>query len=168
MICSNVQEQAGKRPRLLLELRRTIASDNLLVYTTQDPQEGYIPDGNLKISSLKTGVVATTTLWPQNSEMIESLVWSPDGQSLAISLPRNEKHPLRIDQITLKGEHSNLLTLGEAGIKENESYNHEVIKEALDYAVELALIRDNPADQKPDHLARCGYCLPTSYWNGWR
>ncbi|MDD4390437.1 MAG: hypothetical protein PHW03_06495 [Eubacteriales bacterium] len=140
----------------------------MLVYTTQDPQEGYIPDGNLKISSLKTGVADTTTLWPQNSEIIESLAWSPDGQSLAISLPRNEKHPLRIDQITLKGEHSNLLTLGEAGIKENESYNHEVIKEALDYAVELALIRDNPADQKPDHLARCGYCLPTSCWNGWR
>ena len=119
----------------------------MLVYTTQDPQEGYIPDGNLKISSLKTGVADTTTLWPQNSEIIESLAWSPDGQSLAISLPRNEKHPLRIDQITLKGEHSNLLTLGEAGIKENESYNHEVIKEALDYAVELELIRDNPADQ---------------------
>ncbi|HCF71149.1 MAG TPA: hypothetical protein DER33_06120 [Syntrophomonas sp.] len=97
-------------------------TENLLAYTTQDPQEGYIPDGNLKISSLKTGVVATTTLWPQNSEMIESLVWSPDGQSLAISLPRNAKQPLRIDQITLKGDHTNLLTLGEAGIKENESY----------------------------------------------
>ena len=97
-------------------------TENLLAYTTQDPQERYIPDGNLKISSLKTGVVDTTTLWPQNSEIIESLAWSPDGQSLAISLPRNEKQPLRIDQITLKGEHTNLLTLGEAGVKENEIY----------------------------------------------
>lgn len=50
---------------------------------------------------------------PQNSEIIESL---------AISLPRNEKQPLRIDHITLKGAHTNLLTLGEAGAKENESY----------------------------------------------
>ena len=67
-------------------------------------------------------MVAATSLWPQNSEIIESLAWSPDGQSLAISLPRNEKQPLRIDQITLKGDHTNLLTLGEAGKMENEIY----------------------------------------------
>ncbi|ATW27511.1 copper amine oxidase N-terminal domain-containing protein [Candidatus Formimonas warabiya] len=97
-------------------------TENLLAYTTQDPQEGYIPDGNLKISSLKTGVAATTALWPQNSEIIESLAWAPDGKSLAISLPRNEKQPLRIDQVTLKGDHTNLLTLGEAGKMENGSY----------------------------------------------
>ncbi|MDD3363833.1 MAG: stalk domain-containing protein [Syntrophomonas sp.] len=97
-------------------------TENLLAYTTQDTQEGYIPDGNLKISSLKTGVVATTSLWPQNSEIIESLAWSPDGQSLAISLPGNEKQPLRIDQITLKGDHTNLLTLGKASKMENEIY----------------------------------------------
>ena len=97
-------------------------TENLLAYTTQTPQEGYIPDGNLKISSFKTGVVATTTLWPQNSEIIESLAWAPDGQSLAISLPRNEKQPLRIDRITLKGDHINLLTLDEAGKMENEIY----------------------------------------------
>ncbi|ACV61764.1 copper amine oxidase domain protein [Desulfofarcimen acetoxidans DSM 771] len=97
-------------------------TENLLAYTTKDPQEEYIPDGNLKISSLKTGVVTTTSLWPQNSEIIESLAWSPDGQSLAISLPRNEKHPLQIDQITLKGDHTNLLTLGETGKMENEIY----------------------------------------------
>lgn len=97
-------------------------TENLLAYTTQAPQEGYIPDGNLKISSLKNGVVTTTALWPQNSEIIESLAWSPDGQSLAISLPRNEKQPLRIDRITLKVDHTNLLTLGEAGKMENEIY----------------------------------------------
>jgi WD40 repeat protein len=97
-------------------------TENLLAYTTQDPQEGYIPDGNLKISSLKTGVPDTTDLWPQNGEIIESLAWSPDGQSLAISMPRNAKQPLRIEQISLKGDHTNLLTLGEAGIKENEIY----------------------------------------------
>lgn len=97
-------------------------TENLLAYTTKDSQEGSSPDHHLKITSSETGVVDTTILRSPNSEAIESLAWSPDGQSLAISLPRNEKHPLQIDKITLKGDNSNLLTLGEAGIKENESY----------------------------------------------
>ena len=56
-------------------------AENLLAYTTQDPKEEYISDNHLKIASLETGAVATTTLQPKDSEAIESLAWSPMGQS---------------------------------------------------------------------------------------
>ncbi len=95
---------------------------NTLLYSTMAPGENYQPDMNLKLAALESGKVLTTTLLPDNSDSVQDYAWAPDGQSLAISLRRDENHPLRIDRLTLSGERSNLLTLGEAGITFDEIY----------------------------------------------
>jgi hypothetical protein len=77
---------------------------------------------NLKLATIKDGRVQVMALLPDRSELVQDFAWAPDGQSLALSLPRTEDQPLRIDRLTLKGERSNLLTLGEAGTPIGEVY----------------------------------------------
>jgi hypothetical protein len=77
---------------------------------------------NLKLATIKDGRVQVMALLPDRSELVQDFAWAPDGQSLAVSLPRTEDQPLRIDRLTLKGERHNLLTLGEAGTAVDEIY----------------------------------------------
>jgi len=79
-------------------------------YFTQN-SSGY-PDLDLKVAVIQDGKATVTSLLPGSSSVVD-FAWAPDGQSLAISLARTQKQPLLIDQISLKGERNNLLTLGE-------------------------------------------------------
>ncbi|WP_338827032.1 stalk domain-containing protein [Neomoorella thermoacetica] len=96
--------------------------DSILAYSTQGPGGGYAPDMNLRLAAIESGQARLTTLIPDKGELVEDFAWAPDGQSLAVSLPRTQDEPLRIDRLTLKGERSNLLTLGEAGTPIGEVY----------------------------------------------
>ena len=156
---------------------------NILAYTTQGPGGGYAPDMNLKLAAIQDDASARiTTLLPDGSETVEDFAWAPDGKSLAISLPRTENKPLRIDRLTLAGERHNLLTLGEAGTAVDEihfsyaiglkwSPNGRYLAYYLHYnAASLStdgvplqvLDLDNPG--RPLNL---GTCLPYRQWLAW-
>lgn len=109
-------------PRPVLEKVAWSPKANILAYSTQGPGGGYGPDMNLKMAAIEGGKVNATALLPDNSELVDDFVWAPDGRSLAISLRRTKDQPLRIDRLTLKGERSNLLTLGETGTPTDEIY----------------------------------------------
>jgi len=94
----------------------------VLAYSTQGPGGGYAPDLNLKLAAIASGQAQVTALLPDKSELVQDFAWVPDGQSLAISLGRTKEQPLRIDRLTLKGERTNLLTLGEAGTTTDQIY----------------------------------------------
>ncbi|WP_406676891.1 stalk domain-containing protein [Neomoorella carbonis] len=112
--------QVDSRPVLAKAAWSPAAS--ILAYSTQGPAGGYAPDMNLKLAAIESGKAKVTALIPDKGELVEDFAWAPDGQSLAISLPRTQDEPLRIDRLTLKGERSNLLTLGEAGTPIGEVY----------------------------------------------
>ncbi|MDK2817240.1 MAG: hypothetical protein PWR22_1869 [Moorella sp. (in: firmicutes)] len=109
-------------PRPVLGQPAWSPCENTLAYSTGGPGGGYAPDMNLKLATIKDGRVQVMALLPDRSELVQDFAWAPDGQSLAVSLPRTEDQPLRIDRLTLKGERSNLLTLGEAGTPIGEVY----------------------------------------------
>jgi hypothetical protein len=109
-------------PRPVLGQPAWSPCENTLAYSTGGPGGGYAPDMNLKLATIKDGRVQVMALLPDRSELVQDFAWAPDGQSLALSLPRTEDQPLRIDRLTLKGERSNLLTLGEAGTPIGEVY----------------------------------------------
>lgn len=98
-----------------------------IAYGTQDPDKKYTPDGNLKIAILDssdsstTGEATITVLLPDHSD-VANFAWAPDGQSIAVSLPRNKERPLLINRITLKGQSANLLTHGEPNTTEEYFY----------------------------------------------
>jgi len=89
-----------------------------IAYGTQEPGQKYVPDGNLSIAVLDkgdsgtTGKFIATALLPEHSDVAD-FAWAPDGQSLAVSLPRNKERPLLINRIDLKGRSVNLLTYDE-------------------------------------------------------
>lgn len=88
---------------------------NMIAYNTQSSQEGYAPDGNLKLAFLDgadDGKTTTSVLLPDNSG-VDCFSWAPDGKSLAVCIPRSEKQPLLINRVDLNGESSNLLTDGQ-------------------------------------------------------
>ncbi|MDN5362282.1 MAG: hypothetical protein PWP70_1329, partial [Moorella sp. (in: firmicutes)] len=95
---------------------------DVLAYSTQGPGGGYAPDMNLKLATIAGGRAQVTALLPDKSELVQDFAWAPDGRSLAISLGRTKEQPLRIDRLTLKGERTNLLNLGEAGTPEGQIY----------------------------------------------
>jgi len=105
-------------PRPVLEKAAWSPQANLLAYSTQGPEGGYAPDGNLKIATVEPGGAKTAALIP-GGEPVEEFAWSPDGQSLVVSLHDPDEQSLRLDRLTLKGERNNLLTLGEAGNSTN-------------------------------------------------
>lgn len=109
-------------PRPVLERAAWSPEANILAYSTQGPEGGYAPDMNLKLAAIKDGKAEVTALIPDKSELVQDFTWAPDGRSLAISLARTEDHPVRIDRITLRGERTNFLTLGGAGIALGEVY----------------------------------------------
>ncbi|MDI6907698.1 MAG: stalk domain-containing protein [Thermoanaerobacterales bacterium] len=86
---------------------------NIIAFSTQGSGGDYARDGNLKIASLEdNGRVTVSELLPDKSG-VGHFAWAPDGQSIAVSLPRTRERPLLIDQITLGGKITNLLTDGE-------------------------------------------------------
>ncbi|QGP91306.1 hypothetical protein MGLY_06370 [Neomoorella glycerini] len=109
-------------PRPVLGQPAWSPQENTLVYSTQGPGGGYAPDMNLKLAAIEDGQAKVTALLPDKSELVQDFAWAPDGQSLAVALRRTAEQPLRIDRITLTGERSNLLTLGEAGTPEGQIY----------------------------------------------
>lgn len=112
--------QVDPRP-VLAEAAWSPAAD-VLAYSTQGPAGGYAPDMNLKLAAIEGGRAKVTPLLPDKSELVQDFAWAPDGQSLAVSLGRTKDQPLRIDRLTLKGERTNLLTLGGTGTAVNEIY----------------------------------------------
>ncbi len=58
------------------------------------------------------GRVTVRPLLPA-SEEVADLAWSPDGKSLAVSLPRSPRHPTQIDRVTPDGKRTLLWTTGE-------------------------------------------------------
>ncbi|MBC7336025.1 MAG: PD40 domain-containing protein, partial [Clostridia bacterium] len=105
-------------PRPVMDKAAWSPQANLLAYSTQGPGGGYAPDGNLKIATIGAGGAKATALIT-GGEPVEDFAWSPDGQSLVVSLHDEADLLLRLDRLTLKGERSNLLTLGEAGNSTN-------------------------------------------------
>ena len=101
---------------------------NIIAYSTQGTSEEYSLDGNLKIAVIEKAngqksswTVSVNNLLAENSNVFD-FAWSPDGQNLAVSFPRKRDKPLSIDRISLIGERTNLLTLGEAGAVEDIVY----------------------------------------------
>lgn len=90
-----------------------------IAYSTIDPDSKH-PDDNLKIASIADGQAEVVTLLQEQGNVfgIIEVVWSPDGQSLAVSCPRTFDPPyqrLHIDRVTLKGERTTLFSAGDAG-----------------------------------------------------
>ncbi|CEP69098.1 Six-bladed beta-propeller, TolB-like [Moorella glycerini] len=86
-------------PRPVLGQPAWSPCENTLAYSTGGPGGGYAPDMNLKLATIKDGRVQVIALLPDRSELVQDFAWAPDGQSLALSLPRNEDQPLRIDRL---------------------------------------------------------------------
>lgn len=96
----------------------------IIAYSTQTLGDGYDEDGNLKIASFDNsddGKAKVAVILPDNSG-VDYFAWSPDGQSLAVSLPRTRERPLLINRITLTGETANLLTDGKANTSDDYFY----------------------------------------------
>lgn len=93
---------------------------NTIAYTTRKSQTEY-PDQSLKLAVIGDGQAAISPLLPKESDVVD-FAWAPDGKSLAVSLPRTNKHSLLIDRISLQGARSNLFTLGEPGVKQGDIY----------------------------------------------
>ena len=90
-----------------------------IAYSTIDPDSKY-PDNNLKIASIADDKADIATLLQEkgNAFGIIDFAWAPDGQSLAVSCPRNFDPPyqrLHVDRVTLKGERTTLFSAGDAG-----------------------------------------------------
>ncbi|MEW5899543.1 MAG: stalk domain-containing protein, partial [Bacillota bacterium] len=84
---------------------------SVIAYSTYD-RTGGTPEENLKLAEIAGGgQVKVSSLLPEKSDVVD-FAWAPDGQSLAVSFPRTEDNPLQIDRVTLKGERTNLLSLG--------------------------------------------------------
>lgn len=98
-----------------------------IAYGTRDPDQEHAPDGNLKIAvfdssdSSAAGEATVTVLLPEHSN-VASFAWAPDGQSIAVSLPRNKEQPLLINRITLEGQSANLFTYSEPNTTEDIFY----------------------------------------------
>ena len=84
-------------------------TDNIIAYKTEQMKDEDYGEG--KIAHIDDGGKVTMhSLYP-SCEQVVDLAWSPNGKSLAISLPRKtKKEPLIIDRITLNGVRTNLLT----------------------------------------------------------
>ncbi|HBC94270.1 MAG TPA: copper amine oxidase [Pelotomaculum sp.] len=101
--------------------------EDAIAYGTQAPDQKNAPDGNLKLAVLDdgdsgtTGEAMITVLLPDESDVAD-FAWVPDGQSIAVSLPRNKECPLLINRIDLKGKSVNLLTHGEPNATEEYFY----------------------------------------------
>lgn len=67
---------------------------------------------HLKLAHIADGGAKVNTLLPEGSGAFD-FGWTPDGQSLAVSFPASQEQGLRIDRVTLNGERTNLLQLGE-------------------------------------------------------
>lgn len=173
--------QVDPRPVLVEAAWSPVA--NILAYTTQGPGGGYAPDMNLKLAAIQDDASARIkNLLPDGSERVEDFSWAPDGKSLAISLPRTENKPLRIDRLTLAGERHNLLTLGEAGTAVDEIYfsyaiglkwspNGRYLAYYLHYNA-ASLSTDGVPLQvldldNPSRSLNLGTCLPYRQWLAW-
>ncbi|MGI9950961.1 stalk domain-containing protein [Moorellaceae bacterium AZ2] len=95
---------------------------NVLSYSTQGPGGGYAPDMNLKLATIEEGGTRVVRLLPDKSELVEDLAWAPDGQSLAIALPRTGELPWRIERLGLTGERTLLLEGAEKGAEGEDEY----------------------------------------------
>lgn len=92
--------------------------ENIIAYSTQGFGEIIAGGGSLKIARFENsegGKIAVSELLPESSG-VSYFAWAPDGQSIAVSLPRTQERPLLINRIYLNGGTANLLTLGEANL----------------------------------------------------
>lgn len=88
---------------------------NLIAYSNCGEAGGYAAIGNLKIASLAKGSVEVTTLLPDNSGVVRSIAWAPDGKSLAFCRELSKDNPLLIERLSLEGERWPLLTVDKIG-----------------------------------------------------
>ncbi|HHW43790.1 MAG TPA: hypothetical protein GXX25_08280 [Desulfotomaculum sp.] len=171
-------------PRPVLDAAAWSPRDNVLAYSTQGPGGGYAPDGNLKLASLNDGKAAITTLLPDKTGLIADFAWAPDGQSLAVSFARTEGNPLQIDRVTLQGERSGLLKLGEPLTEKDQDSIYAWSAEGLKWSPNgryLAYyLRPNSASlsadgvtlqvldvQKPGQPLNVGTALNYPQWLAW-
>ncbi|WP_258358536.1 stalk domain-containing protein [Moorella sulfitireducens] len=172
--------QVDPRPVLVDAAWSPVA--NILAYSTQGPGGGYAPDMNLKLAAIKDDGVQITALLPDGSEVVEDFAWTPDGQALAVSLPRTEDQPLRIDRLTLAGGRHNLLTLGEAGTAVDEIYfsyatgltwspNGRYLAYYLHFNAASLSADGVPFEvldlDNPGRSLNLGTCLPNRRWLAW-
>jgi len=76
---------------------------------------------NLKLVRVGERGVRVSSLLPEGTELVADWAWTPDGQGLAISLPRTEERPWRLERISLQGQRE-LLAGGEAGLSREGIY----------------------------------------------
>ena len=74
---------------------------------------------DLKLAHIQDGGAKASILLSEGSGVFD-FAWAPDGQSLTVSIPCTEEHPLLIDRITLQGERTHLLQLGEKRTSDDE------------------------------------------------
>lgn len=80
---------------------------DMIAYSTEDPSN-HSPGLNLKLATIEDSQATVSTLLSYGN--VADYAWAPDGQSLAISVPRTGEEPWRIDRITLAGVRTSLYT----------------------------------------------------------
>ncbi|NMB36116.1 MAG: copper amine oxidase [Firmicutes bacterium] len=95
---------------------------NRIAYTVkQENIDDYIPTGTVKCAEISAEEIQVNTLVEEDVVMIPALAWHPDGESLAISLPRTKDQPPRLEQVDLAAERKVLYTLEEEAAPDLET-----------------------------------------------
>lgn len=86
-------------------------ADNTIAYFTKTTSTQFT-GFTMKLAQIADGAAKINTLLPEGDGAFD-FGWAPDGQSLAVSFPANWEQGMRIDRVTLNGERTNLLQLGD-------------------------------------------------------
>ena len=87
-------------------------AENKLAYTVwQSSTDGYVPAGTVKYADITEEEIQVDTLIKEDSIIIPSLAWHPDGESLTVSFPRTKERPPMLEQVDLTGKRKMLYTL---------------------------------------------------------
>lgn len=85
---------------------------NRLAYTIeQNSADGYVSTGIIRYAEIAAEKTQVHTLVEEDTAIILSFAWHPDGESLAVSFPRTKEQPPRLEQVDLAGQRSLLYTL---------------------------------------------------------